>query len=219
MQVQHWKPQVFWLCTSSGTLWNGLGVMWIPCFILSRQSMQDALSKFTTAMACWDLDRPNISLCCIPPLSFPWEKGRGWLHVNGCEHQILASSGTSACDPVSALHCHCTPSYRSWTHQQKQTNKQNSLPRGVFFICFKASLGLCARISSLLCLSCCLGGRLLFYQKQVSGRLSLISTMDAESQGSLTLRTVWRFDSINWPHAYRPRKDSKYFWVTSCPTK
>lgn len=148
MQVQHGKPQVFWLCTSSGTLWNGLGVMWIPCFILSRQSMQDALSKFTTAMACWDLDRPNISLCCIPPLSFPWEKGRGWLHVNGREHQILASSGTSACDPVCALHCHCTPSYRSWTHQQKQTNKQNSLPRGVFFICFKASPGLCSRISS-----------------------------------------------------------------------
>lgn len=195
----------------------------MPCFILSRQRTQDALSKFTTAMACWDLDRPNILFCCIPPLSFPWEKVRCWLlHVNRCEYQILASSGASAYDLVCDLCCHCTPRYRSWIHQQKKTNKQTKNPsqRCVFHVSrHHLDFVLEFAATSLLGLSCRLGRRLLLHQEPVSGRLSLIFTMDGKLQGSLTLRTVWRFDSIHWPHAYRPGKDSKCFSITSCPTK
>lgn len=33
-------------------------------------------------------------------------------HMNRCEHQILASSGTSAHDLVCALLCHSTPNCR-----------------------------------------------------------------------------------------------------------
>lgn len=90
------------------------------------------------------------------------------------------------------------------------------------FPCFKAALGQSDSVSSHfpLLLSWCLEGRLLFLQKQLPGSLFLSSTVDRGLQKDrMTWRPVWRFDSINWPHTYRPGKDFRCLWITSCTTK